>query len=112
MPRKKKSNLEPEIENKLTYIGLDLDNVPQNVTKYEPLNFRIPKTYDEKQYKQYRYVPIKNIQILISPTNRLEELQIKYIKAHHIPKHVKTTKHRRNTKNRTRTTKTIKQNTI
>ncbi len=81
MPRKKKSNLEPEIENKLTYIGLDLDNVPQNVTKYEPLNFRIPKTYDEKQYKQYRYVPIKNIQILISPTNRLEELQIKYKKA-------------------------------
>ena len=81
MPRRKKTNLEPEIENKLNYIGLNLDKVPQNITEFEPLNFKIPKSYDEKQYRQYRYVPVKDIQILLSPTNRLEELEDKYKKA-------------------------------
>ena len=81
MPRRKKTNIEPEIESKLKYIGLNLDKVPQNITEFEPLNFRIPKSYDEKQYKQYRYVPVKDIQILLSPTNRLEELENKYKKA-------------------------------
>ena len=81
MPRRKKTNLEPEIENKLNYIGLNLDKVPQNITEFEPLNFRIPKSYNEKQYRQYRYVPVKDIQILLSPTNRLDELEDKYKRA-------------------------------
>ena len=37
--------------------------------------------YDEKQYRQYRYIPIQDLQILLSPTNRLEELGEKYKKA-------------------------------
>ena len=35
----------------------------------------------KKQYRQYRYVPIKNIQILLSPTHRLDEIDEKYKKA-------------------------------
>ena len=70
-----------QILEKLEYIGLDLENIPQQIKEFEPLEFRIPKFYEEKQYKQYRYVPIENIQILLSPTNRLDDLQEKYKKA-------------------------------
>ena len=66
------------IKEKLEYIGLDLDNIPKEIKKYKPLEFRIPKFYNEKQYRQYRYLPIKDIQILLSPTNRLDEIEEKY----------------------------------
>ena len=81
MPRKKKTSLEPEIEEKLKYIGLSLDKVPKELLEFEPLNYKIPKQYEEKKYKQYRYIPVEKIQILLSPTNRLEDIEEKYSKA-------------------------------
>ena len=69
------------IEQKLDYLGLDLDKIPTAIKKFQPLEFRIPKFYDERQYRQYRYIPIKDIQILLSPTNRLDEIEEKYKKA-------------------------------
>ena len=78
---KKKVKREYDIEEKLEYIGLDLDNIPDKFMEFEPLEFRIPKFYDEKQYKQYRYVPVNDIQILITPTNRSDDLKLKYKKA-------------------------------
>ena len=60
------------IEEKLKYLGLNLEKIPPAIKKFEPLEFRIPKFYDEKQYRQYRYISIKDIQILLSPTNRLD----------------------------------------
>lgn len=80
MPKKaidKKGN----IEEKLEYLGLDLENIPKQLQRFEPLEFRIPKVYDEKQYKQYRYISIKDIQILLSPTNRLDAIEEKYKKS-------------------------------
>lgn len=69
------------IEEKLEYLGLNLEKIPVSIKKFEPLEFRVPKFYDEKQYRQYRYIPIKDIQILLSPTNRLDEIETKYKKA-------------------------------
>lgn len=69
------------IEEKLEYLGLNLEKIPANIKKIEPLEFRVPKFYDEKQYRQYRYIPIKDIIILLSPTNRLDEIQEKYKKS-------------------------------
>ena len=69
------------IKEKLEYLGLDLDKIPRTIKQYKPLEFRIPKFYDEKQYRQYKYVPIKDIQILLSPTNRMDEIEEKYKKA-------------------------------
>lgn len=73
------------IEEKLEYLGLNLDKIPAGIKKFEPLEFRIPKFYDEKQYRQYRYIPIKDIQILLSPTNRLDAIEEKYKKASPLP---------------------------
>ena len=80
MPKKTVENNET-IKGKLEYLGLDLDKIPKSIKQYKPLEFRIPKFYDEKQYRQYRYVTIKDIQILLSPTNRMDEIEEKYKKA-------------------------------
>lgn len=80
MPRKK-SNQNTDIKEKLEYLGLDLNNIPKDLSKYKPLDFRVPKFYDEKQYRQYKYIPTKNIQILLSQTNRLDDIAEKYKKA-------------------------------
>ena len=70
-----------KIQEKLEYLGLNLEKIPASIKKFEPLEFRIPKFYDEKQYRQYRYIAIKDIQILLSPTNRLDEIEERYKKA-------------------------------
>ncbi|MFR2570517.1 MAG: hypothetical protein ACLS90_02255 [Clostridia bacterium] len=77
MPRKAKSEVK-EIEEKLKYLGLNLEEAKKQFENYEPLKFRVPKFYDEKQYRQYRYIPIKEIQILLTPANRLDDIQEKY----------------------------------
>lgn len=78
---KKAEDKNNSIKEKLEYIGLDLENIPEELKEYKPLEFRIPKFYEEKQYKQYRYIPVKDIQILLSPTNRLDEISEKYKQA-------------------------------
>lgn len=81
MPRKK-TEQDVEILEKLEYIGLNLNRIPESLKKFEPLQFVFPKINNEKQqYKQYRFIPIKDIQILLSPTNRLDDLKEKYRKA-------------------------------
>ncbi len=80
MPKKTVEKNET-IKEKLEYLGLDLDKIPKSIKQYKPLEFRISKFYDEKHYKQYRYVPVKDIQILLSPTNRMDEIEEKYKKA-------------------------------
>ena len=80
MPRKKKERIEG-ISDKLEYLGLDLDKIPQNLKEFEPLEYRVTRFYDEKKYRQYRFIDIKDIQILLSPTNRLTDLNEKYKKA-------------------------------
>ena len=67
-----------DIEKKLEYIGLDLENIPSFLTQYDPLGFHVENTYDEKKYRVYRYIPIEDIKIFISPTDRTEELRERY----------------------------------
>jgi hypothetical protein len=69
------------ITQKLNYLGLTLEDIPDFIQKRRPLSYRIPKVYDENQYRQYRFVPIRDIQILLTPTNRMDELTEKYRKA-------------------------------
>lgn len=70
-----------DIEKKLKYLGLDLENIPDIFKNYESLEFRPLKTYEENHYNQYRFIDINNIQILLTPTNRLDELETKCKKA-------------------------------
>ncbi len=72
---------ENAIQNKLEYLGLDLDKIPRILKRDDDLEYRISKTYRQNQHRQYRYIPIKDIQILLSPTNRLDDIEEKYKKS-------------------------------
>ena len=50
MPRKKKTEVDSKIQEKLDYIGLDLDKIPKVLKEYTNINFRTLKGYDEKKY--------------------------------------------------------------
>ena len=78
---KSKAKQNDEIIEKLEYLGLDLNNIPKNLQVFEPLRFKPSNIYEENKHKQYRFVPIKDIQIILSPTNRLDDLKEKYSNA-------------------------------
>ena len=81
MPRKKITKND-ELTEKLEYIGLNLENIPDEIVKYKPLKYKAPKIFNEKQqYKQYKFIPVEDIQIMLTPTNRMDDLQEKYKKA-------------------------------
>ena len=66
------------IVNNLKYLGLDLEKLPNSIKEFEPLDYRPSKFYDENNYKIYKYVDIKDIKILLTPTNRLCDVSEKY----------------------------------
>ena len=90
MPKKTGEKIVDEIKENLKYLGLNLEEAKNQFENYEPLKFRVPKFYDEKQYRQYRYIPIKDIQILLTPANRLDDIQEKYKKASPISEYLDT----------------------
>ena len=82
MPRKAvKEKTNDEIKEKLEYIGLDLNKIPVSIKKFEALKFKPLTAVEENKHRQYRYIPVKDIEIILSPTNRLDPLKEKYSKA-------------------------------
>ena len=77
----KRVNKEQELAKKLEYIGLNLEEVPETLKLVEDLQFKPNVGFDEKKYRQYRFVSPKEIEILLSPTNRLDDIKEKYSKA-------------------------------
>lgn len=70
-----------EIEEKLKYINLDLNNVPIFLkTDCKIDNIPIIE-YEEKICKVYKYIPISKIEILITNANRLDSIYDKYSNA-------------------------------
>jgi len=76
-----KKNKKQEIKKKLEYIGLNLEEIPETLKLVEELQFRPNVGIDEKKYRQYKFVSPKEIEILLSPTNRLDDVKDKYAKA-------------------------------
>ena len=69
---------EKTVEKNLKYIGLDLEKIPSFYKQSEVLNFRPSKSYDDTVYKVYKYINIKDIEILITPADRLMDLKERY----------------------------------
>ena len=91
MTKKNIRNKDSNIEEKLSYIGLDFDNIPKQLKSYKPLKYKMPRFTDDKKYRQYRYVDVKNIQIILSPTNRLDSLEEKYSTARPLAEYLDST---------------------
>jgi len=83
-----KKVVDDEIEEKLKYLGLDLNNIPDFLQKKIDLEYNFNKQYGEKNYKVYRYVNVNDITILLTQTNRLVELKEKIEKAQPIIKFI------------------------
>ena len=67
-----------QIQEKLDYIGLDLNKIPRFLKQFNALDFRATRSYDDKLYKVYKYVNVQDIEILVTPTDRLTDLKEKY----------------------------------
>lgn len=78
-----------EINKKLKYIGLDLENIPEFLTNSSNIDYRPLKVYDENTYRVYKYIPISKIQILLTPMNRLNTIKEKYGEASSIKSYLK-----------------------
>ena len=74
----KTKDSEKILQNNLEYVGLNLNKIPTFLKKGESINFRPSKDYDETVYKVYRYVNIKDIEILITPEDRLVDIKERY----------------------------------
>ena len=75
-----KNNIPREIEKKLEYIGLNIEQIPETLKYVEQINFKPNIGIEENKYRQYRYVSPKELEILLSPCNRLEDIRTKYSK--------------------------------
>ena len=75
-----------EITEKLQYIGLDLNNIPDFLIKTDTIDFRPERTYSDKTFKVYKYIPINDIQIIITKANKDDSIQDKYNNASLIKK--------------------------
>ena len=77
MPKSTNEN-KTMIQNKLEYIGLNLGRIPKFLTEYTPLNYRAVKSYDDNIYKVYKHINVQDIEILLTPTDRLADLKERY----------------------------------
>ncbi len=76
-----KKKIAQKISEKLEYICLDLEQIPETLKYVENINFKPNTGIEENKYRQYRFVSPKELDILLSPCNRLEDTKTKYSKA-------------------------------
>ena len=70
-----------DIKSKLKYLKLDLENVPEFLKNFEPLNYSVSRLNNDKDHRIFKFVPIDKIEILLTPCLRSDPLKEKYSKA-------------------------------
>ena len=74
----KKTN---EIESNLNFLNLDLNDIPEILLKKIEAEMMPARNYEEKKFRVYKYVPISQINILLTMANRLDSISEKWKKA-------------------------------
>ena len=72
------------VKEKLNYIGLNLEEIPEFLRKNEQLEFKTIHENEFKKYKVYKFIDVRDIQILITPKNRLDPIMEKQKQAKRI----------------------------
>lgn len=67
-----------ELIEKLEYIGLDLQNIPYIFKNYKPIEYVSTRGYEDNKFRIYKFVNVEDIEILITPNNRLDPLRDRY----------------------------------
>ncbi len=70
-----------DLKEKLDYLNLDLENIPECLTTFNALNFNTSRLNNDKDHKVYKFVPINQIDILLTPCLREDPIKKKYSKA-------------------------------
>ncbi len=70
-----------ELLEKLDFLGLNLDKLPKFITDSSVPNFNVSRLNNDKDLKIYRFVPINQIEILLTPCLRSDNIQKKYAEA-------------------------------
>lgn len=86
----KDTNEKELIANNLKYIGLDLEKIPEFLLEYKDVDFKPSKTYEENTFKVYRHIHLSDIQILLTPKNRLNTIVEKYSEAEPLAQYLDT----------------------
>lgn len=73
--------IKDDLLNKLKYLGLDLEDIPDCLRYYEPIDFNISRLNNDKDHKVFRHIPIDKIEILLTPTLRSDSIKEKYSNA-------------------------------
>ena len=55
-----------------------VSNAELGTITIDPFSFRPSKSYNDTSYKVYRYIDVNDIEILLTPTDRLTSLDEKY----------------------------------
>ncbi len=76
------------LEN-LNYIGLDLENIPNFLTNYKEPDYNLSISPKQREIKLYRYINLKNIEILLTPINKSCSIAEKYSKAKSLGEYLK-----------------------
>ena len=75
------SSSKSELKEKLQYLKLNLDKLPEVLTEFEPINFSVSRLNNDKDHRIFRFVPIDKIEILLTPCLRTDPLREKYSNA-------------------------------
>ncbi len=76
-----KSDQKDELKEKLKYLNLDLDNIPEKILNYIPLRFATSRLNNDKAHRIFKFVPIDQIEILLTPCLRGDPVSEKYTKS-------------------------------
>lgn len=82
----KKVNNNDDIQEKLDYINLDLSKPPKFIRNGTIPTFTTNGLNNDKESKVYKYIPINEIEILITPYLRSDDLKKKFSNAVHLNK--------------------------
>lgn len=66
------------IQMKLKEIGIDFDKLSETLKDKEMIKYISKKGYDDTNYKIYRWIDAKEIEIYLTPTTRLDDVNTKY----------------------------------
>ena len=72
----------------LEYIGLDLENVPQVLLNSSPIHFS--DFSNSNEYRVYDYISVHDLEILVTPLDRTDELRERYKQAKPLSEYFQT----------------------
>ena len=78
-----------DIKEKLSSIGLNLDNLPEFLLNEEPIVFNSSRLNNDKELKVYKYVSIKDIEIYVTNAHRDDPIKDRYNKSLPLAEYIK-----------------------